>query len=93
MTSMKTSAESAVVAGIPNMDSANKAPWYKQHELRKLYFLMPFLFLGSTTLGYDGSVLNGLQTMDTWQSCMYCFLIQKTCPQKKKKGLANMYTG
>lgn len=46
-------------------------PWYKQTELRKLYLLMPFLFLGSTTLGYDGSVLNGLQTMDTWQNCEF----------------------
>jgi hypothetical protein len=26
-------------------------PWYQQPELRKLYLLMHFLFLGSTTLG------------------------------------------
>jgi len=44
-------------------------PWYKQPELRKLYLMMPFLFLGSTTLGYDGSLLNGLQTMPAWKSC------------------------
>lgn len=44
-------------------------PFWKQTELRKLYGMMFFLFLGSTTLGYDGSLLNGLQTMDTWQSC------------------------
>lgn len=43
--------------------------WWRQVYLRRLYFLMPFLFLGSTTLGYDGSVLNGLQTMTTWQTC------------------------
>ncbi|TDZ37475.1 Lactose permease [Colletotrichum spinosum] len=43
-------------------------PWHKQPELRKLYFMMVFLFLGSTTLGYDGSLLNGLQTMQSWQS-------------------------
>ncbi|KAF5023282.1 hypothetical protein F66182_4663 [Fusarium sp. NRRL 66182] len=42
-------------------------PFWKQTELRKLYVMMCFLFLGSTTLGYDGSLLNGLQTMDTWQ--------------------------
>ncbi|KAH4801924.1 hypothetical protein HBH61_188250 [Parastagonospora nodorum] len=42
-------------------------PWYKQPELRKLYLMMPFLFLGSTTLGYDGSLLNGLQTMPAWK--------------------------
>ncbi|KAL3419463.1 hexose transporter protein [Phlyctema vagabunda] len=48
-----------------NMESG--LPWWKQPYLRTLYFMMPFLFLGSTTLGYDGSLLNGLQTMDTWQ--------------------------
>ncbi|KAH8896735.1 general substrate transporter [Thozetella sp. PMI_491] len=42
-------------------------PWYKQPNLRQLYFMMVFLFLGSTTLGYDGSLLNGLQTMTSWQ--------------------------
>ncbi|KAJ4207088.1 hypothetical protein NW759_014086 [Fusarium solani] len=43
-------------------------PFWKQTELRKLYGMMFFLFLGSTTLGYDGSLLNGLQTMDSWQN-------------------------
>lgn len=43
--------------------------WWKQPGLRRLYLLMPFLFLGSTTLGYDGSLLNGLQAMPTWQDC------------------------
>jgi hypothetical protein len=47
-------------------------PFWKQTELRKLYGMMFFLFLGSTTLGYDGSLLNGLQTMDSWQNCT-CF--------------------
>ncbi|KAI8168761.1 Lactose permease [Colletotrichum sp. SAR 10_70] len=54
----------------PRLDApeGSPLPWYKQHELRKLYFMMVFLFLGSTTLGYDGSLLNGLQTMQSWQS-------------------------
>jgi hypothetical protein len=47
----------------------SEVPWWKQQMLRRLYFMMPFLFLGSTTLGYDGSLLNGLQTMDSWQDC------------------------
>ncbi|WQF77407.1 Putative major facilitator, sugar transporter, major facilitator superfamily [Colletotrichum destructivum] len=47
---------------------ATTVPWYKQTQLRKLYFNMVFLFLGSTTLGYDASLLNGLQTMQSWQS-------------------------
>ncbi|KAH6676928.1 lactose permease [Plectosphaerella plurivora] len=45
----------------------NPDPWYKQTELRKLYISLGFLFLASSTLGYDGSLLNGLQTMNTWQ--------------------------
>ncbi|OAK94160.1 general substrate transporter [Phaeosphaeriaceae sp. SRC1lsM3a] len=47
--------------------SEDQRPWYRQPELRKLYLMMPFLFLGSTTLGYDGSLLNGLQTMPAWK--------------------------
>lgn len=44
-------------------------PFWKQPELRKLYALTLILFLGSTTLGYDGSLLNGLQTMKSWNEC------------------------
>ncbi|KAL2860141.1 general substrate transporter [Aspergillus pseudodeflectus] len=41
-------------------------PWWQQRNLRQLYLLMIILFLASTSLGYDASLLNGLQTMDTW---------------------------
>ncbi|KAH8820310.1 general substrate transporter [Xylogone sp. PMI_703] len=41
--------------------------WWRDPGLRKLYIMMPVLFLGSTINGYDGSLLNGLQTMDPWQ--------------------------
>lgn len=41
--------------------------WYKDAGLRKLYFMMPILMLCATVNGYDGSLLNGLQTMQTWQ--------------------------
>ncbi|KAF2799173.1 general substrate transporter [Melanomma pulvis-pyrius CBS 109.77] len=50
-------------------------PWYQQPELRKLYLMMPFLFLGSTTLGYDASLLNGLQTMPAWKTCFGGFAV------------------
>jgi hypothetical protein len=57
-----------------------QAHWWLQPELRKLYLLMPFLFLGSTTLGYDGSLLNGLQTMPSWQNCEFsAFRRPKAC--------------
>lgn len=51
-----------------DMDNDN-IHWWKQPGLRRLYLLMPFLFLGSTTLGYDGSLLNGLQAMPSWKEC------------------------
>lgn len=53
-------------------------PWYQQPELRKLYLMMPFLFLGSTTLGYDGSLLNGLQTMPAWKECTLIYALRLT---------------
>ncbi|KAE8165485.1 general substrate transporter [Aspergillus tamarii] len=45
-----------------------KVTWWKAHGLRKLYAMLPLLFLGSTINGYDGSLLNGLQTMTPWQT-------------------------
>jgi hypothetical protein len=48
-----------------------KITWYKEPGLRKLYMMMPIFFLGSTTNGYDGSLLNGLQTMVPWRDCMW----------------------
>ena len=45
--------------------------WWKDPGLRRLYIMMPVLFLGSTINGYDGSLLNGLQTMQPWQECKF----------------------
>ncbi|KAJ9144531.1 Hexose transporter protein [Pleurostoma richardsiae] len=70
---VKTTNESAIDHVDVGHDDPNQIPegsplpWYKQPKLRELYIMMVFLFLGSTTLGYDGSLLNGLQTMDSWQ--------------------------
>ncbi|EKG17461.1 General substrate transporter [Macrophomina phaseolina MS6] len=44
-----------------------RVTWWKDPGLRTLYCMMPILFMGSTINGYDGSLLNGLQTMDPWQ--------------------------
>lgn len=51
--------------------ASNPLPWYQQTNLRWLYLKMVILFLASTSLGYDASLLNGLQTMDTWAACMF----------------------
>ncbi|KFY94181.1 hypothetical protein V498_04002 [Pseudogymnoascus sp. VKM F-4517 (FW-2822)] len=41
--------------------------WWRHAGLLRLYAMMPVLFLGATINGYDGSLLNGLQTMTPWQ--------------------------
>ncbi|KAL3465719.1 general substrate transporter [Aspergillus heterothallicus] len=41
--------------------------WIRHPGLRKLYLMMPILFLASTTRGYDASLLNGLQTVPAWR--------------------------
>ncbi|KAJ5787300.1 hypothetical protein N7457_002290 [Penicillium paradoxum] len=42
-------------------------PWYKQRHLLLLNLGMIIPYLSSTTNGYDGSMLNGLQSMGQWQ--------------------------
>lgn len=47
-----------------------KVTWWKHKGLRRLYLMIPVLFLSATTNGYDSSLLNGLQTLAPWQECM-----------------------
>jgi hypothetical protein len=44
--------------------------WYKDPGLRKLYFLLSTVIMVSATNGFDGSMMNGLQTVDNWKNCM-----------------------
>ncbi|RDW86084.1 sugar porter family MFS transporter [Aspergillus mulundensis] len=61
----KTTTDVLPVEGARDVTS-NPLPWYQQPKLRQLYLKMVILFLASTSLGYDASLLNGLQTMDSW---------------------------
>lgn len=46
-------------------------PWYRKPNLRRLYFfLIPSALGCEMTSGYDGSILNGLQAVGPWLSCM-----------------------
>lgn len=45
-------------------------PWYKVGYLRKLVFAIFLVTLTSTNNGYDGSMLNGLQSLSHWQKEM-----------------------
>lgn len=41
--------------------------WYRKRHLLMLNLLMVIPYCSSTTNGYDGSMLNGLQSMNQWQ--------------------------
>lgn len=43
-------------------------PWYTKRHLLILNLFMVIPYLSSTTNGYDGSLLNGLQSMSQWQN-------------------------
>lgn len=45
--------------------------WYKEKNLRGLYLLLCLAVLTSATNGYDGSMMNGLQSLKAWQDCKY----------------------
>jgi sugar porter (SP) family MFS transporter len=44
--------------------------WKKSASLRKLYFYCAIICVASATTGYDGSMLNAIQIMPTWQDQM-----------------------
>ncbi|KAK5447832.1 hypothetical protein LTS15_009331 [Exophiala xenobiotica] len=41
--------------------------WYRDPALRRTYIILMFVVLTSATNGYDGSMMNGLQTLPAWK--------------------------
>lgn len=61
----------AEVSDVAQLALHNKTPWYKKPNLRMLYLTLVPAALGvEMTSGYDGSVLNGLQAVTHWVTCM-----------------------
>lgn len=46
---------------------ANVTPWYRDPGRRKLYALLTIALLSSATNGYDGSLMNGLQSITYYE--------------------------
>ncbi|KKK16915.1 hexose transporter protein [Aspergillus rambellii] len=44
-----------------------RVTWYKNPGMRRTYICLMFVVLTSATNGYDGSMMNGLQTLEPWQ--------------------------
>ncbi|RSM15856.1 hypothetical protein CDV31_004798 [Fusarium ambrosium] len=61
--------EVAAISEVSRLLAEDKAPWYQKKNLKRLYlFLIPAALGVEITTGFDGSVLNGLQAIDKWQS-------------------------
>ncbi|KAN0122334.1 Sugar transporter domain containing protein [Hyaloscypha variabilis] len=45
----------------------SRVTWYKQRGMRGLYVCLLFVVLTSATNGYDGSMMNGLQSLPQWK--------------------------
>jgi hypothetical protein len=42
--------------------------WWRTPHLLKLNACVAVVLLSATTMGFDGSMMNGLQSLDTWNS-------------------------
>ncbi|OBT42404.1 hypothetical protein VE00_06006 [Pseudogymnoascus sp. WSF 3629] len=59
----------AATSEVSRLLAEDTTPWYQKKNLRTLYaFLVPAAIGVEITTGFDGSVLNGLQAVDKWQS-------------------------
>ena len=57
---------------------ANVTPWYKDPGRRKLYALLLIALLSSATNGYDGSLMNGVQSITYYEECKRSSMIIDT---------------
>lgn len=44
-----------------------RVPWWQRKHLRTLYFYILILIITNTANGFDGSMMNGLQSLSYWQ--------------------------
>lgn len=61
-------------------------PWYKKPNLRRLYLsLVPAAMGVEWTSGFDGSIMNGLQAVDSWDKCIFSIELLELAPKKYTK--------
>ncbi|KAK4118549.1 lactose permease [Parathielavia appendiculata] len=63
----KTGAELAVGAELAAVLPANTKPWYRTRHLLLLNLALLVPLLSAATIGFDGSMMNGLQTLSQWR--------------------------
>jgi len=52
-------------------DLCTKESWWNVPHLVKLNFMLAVPFMSAYIGGYDGSVLNGMQTLEHWKTSMF----------------------
>ncbi|KAI1409251.1 general substrate transporter [Hypoxylon sp. FL1857] len=63
----KKEAELAVGSALTRSLPENPKPWYQTWHIIKLNLVLLVPLLSSASLGYDGSMMNGLQTLSQWK--------------------------
>jgi len=63
-------AESKQRSGVAAQEAPDlpRVTWYKHKGLIKLYLLLLIVLSSSATTGYDGSMMNSLQSVDYWKN-------------------------
>ncbi|GME82731.1 unnamed protein product [Ambrosiozyma monospora] len=63
-----TPIENIVGKALAPIITQDTVPWYKKRHLLVLNFFLLAPLLSSATSGFDGSLMNGLQSLDTWKN-------------------------
>lgn len=63
---MTAAGEHSAAAAMPST-SVNTSRWWKSRNLRTLNLLLIFPMLSIFTQGFDGSMMNGLQSVENWR--------------------------
>lgn len=50
-----------------------KVKWWQRSNMRMLYFTLWAAMLTSATNGYDGSLMNGLESIQAWIDGTFCW--------------------
>ncbi|GME84528.1 unnamed protein product [Ambrosiozyma monospora] len=62
-----TPIENVVGKALAPIITQDTVPWYKKKHLLVLNFFLIAPLLSSAVSGFDGSLMNGLQSLDTWK--------------------------
>ncbi|CAH0026362.1 unnamed protein product [Clonostachys rhizophaga] len=66
--STSSTAAKAVGAELASMLPRHDKPWFRQRNLLQLNFLLLFVILTPTSLGFDASMMNALMSLETWNN-------------------------